>query len=340
MDNDHGEERERNPKNGVNRYITEIDKDDLKSMFYLLLGKPESYIKLFQEPLCLAPDDFIELNEQIVEKLTNHNIHAINITTTINYSESEIEQLGSWQEFINYNWKTRKETDSISIKWDFLVKIQGYEIPQRHTVHLKISNEISPIQLMRAIFSLDIDDMEKAEIDNAPMICRIDFINHILSEELMMIVENWQQSRIKKFYYSDLAKFIKKHKLTIARVIHYSIPLFVTFLSISVLLSDLIIKNSLELTVYANKLMLAIVVVSGVLIAYSYRLGKKIASKVYRGISEYGRFPIFNLTNGDKNRQDKAKHENRKSTWKIVWNIIKAILINLASTFIGFILQK
>ena len=48
--------------------IAKIPKEQLKSLFYLFAGKPDSRIKVFNKPIFIERDDIIELNDCIDRK--------------------------------------------------------------------------------------------------------------------------------------------------------------------------------------------------------------------------------------------------------------------------------
>lgn len=322
--------------------VAKVSKESLKALLYLTAGKPDSYIKLFHGPICIQPNDIIELNDLIQQKLGNHDVQAAITTVNINYSKDEIEQFGIWAEFVEHQWNTHKETETLTIKWDFLVKLPLYKLPQRHTVVLKIASKLTPLHFMQAMFSQDPDELENLESEMAPVVCRIDFINHILSDELMRIIEQWHKARIKPLYDPSYEKYIEKHKNTIARVIHYSIPFFVTAVAAGVLnkyVSDAYLDTS-SITIGIMKEFMFWLLGSGIAIAFMNLVGRWIATQVFDAIGSYGVHAVLVFTNGDKNKQRKLEQKNKVTIRKITWNVAKAVALDVISFLVTYLLFR
>jgi hypothetical protein len=323
-----------------NKYLAEFDPQDLKALFYLMAGKPDSRTKLFNSPINLNPNDFIELNELIISKLDNHNTDAVVSNITISFSNKEIKEISSWNEFSNQNWNTSPETESITLQWDFLINLPNYGCPQRHTIFIKVSSEFSPLQLMRAVFSLENHEIEEAELSNASMICRINFINHILSNELMNIVEEWYESRVKKTFDSKTRKFLEKRALAIARLIHYSFPFSMTILSLAFILNTNLLSNSQVINIYSLRIFSVSIIFSTMIILFLNKIGHIIASHFFTSIKSHGKHVVFNFTNGDETKQNRLSTEKKKNSRKVLSSIIFSIILDLVSSFIFFLLFR
>ncbi len=328
---------------GADDIVAKVPKESMKALLYMLAGKPDSNIKLFHDPICITPADVIELNNLIQEKLTNHSVEAAITTVNIVYAEDEIEQYGIWAEFVDHHWSTHKETESITVKWDFFVNLPAYKLPQRHTVVLKIASELTPLHVMQAVFSKDPDEIEKLESEVAPVVCRIDFINHVLSDELMRIIENWHKALIKPLFNYSSARFLSKHRDTIARVIHYSIPFFATIIAAGILNKyvSTVYQPNIQVSIGAMKSFMFWLLGSAVGITFlNQTLGHWLGSKAYNAIEHYGSHSIFDFTNGDKNKRKKLEQKNKSSLRNLFFSISGAIVINLISSIIAYFLFR
>lgn len=322
--------------------VAKVPKETLKALLYMVAGKPDSYIKLFRDPLCIQSSDIVELNSLIQQKLQNHDVQAAITTVNISYFKGEIEQYGVWAEFVEHQWNTHKETESITVKWDFLVKLPLYVLPQRHTVVLKITSKLNPLHLLQAMFSGDPDELENLESESAPVVCRIDFINHVLSDELMRIVENWHKSRIQPLFNPTFAKTLSKYDTTIARIIHYSFPFFSTILMAGILNKVLAVNylGASVITIDVMKVFMLWLLGSGAVVAFMAQLGKWVATQSYESIEGYGNHAVFDFTNGDKNRQRRLEQQNKESMTKFLLSFIGAVVVNIISSVITIYLFR
>jgi len=332
-----------NPNTSRNPVIKpNVSENDLKALFYMFVGKPDSNFKLFYEPITVKVDDIIELNERVTRKLINHQIAGIVTTVNINYRENEIEEFGIWESFLQKDWRTPNRTETLAIKWDFLVNFPNFQAPQRHTLLVKIQNGLSPWELMQMMFSEEPSDTNSIDLGSANIFCRVDFINNVLSDELIHIVEQWQESRIKPDIVNNSIKSLKKHAELIARICHYSIPISISILACALMFNfvSVIFPVNELVSVYIMRDYFLWLFLSLIISLLSLQIGKSIAQKVYESIREYGKTTIFELTNGDKNRQIELVKNNKK-TWKVLLlNSILALILNLVSAGIACVLFK
>ena len=75
------EEKQINQKNNsevksADEVVAKVPKEAFKAMFYMFTGKPDSQLKVFDNPVIITPNDLIELNTDICDKLTNHHVTA------------------------------------------------------------------------------------------------------------------------------------------------------------------------------------------------------------------------------------------------------------------------
>src|SRR5690606_15814333 len=124
-------------RNVLPRKISEYSKEDLKALLYLAVGKQDSNIKLFTEDIIINVSDLKELNSMIQEKLQHYDTTASISTVDIILEKKRAIQFGLWKEFCDFDWNIVEPTQSMLLKWDFLIKLPSYEAPQRHTISVK-----------------------------------------------------------------------------------------------------------------------------------------------------------------------------------------------------------
>ena len=269
--------------------IASTPREALKAMFYMFAGKPDSIVKIFDRRIVIKIEDIEELNLRIKEKLENHRIEGVLTSVDIGYENNKIDQLSSWDEFASKNWNIADVTDHILVKWDFLIKLPQYPIPQRHTLVVRLSSGIDPRQLFQLMISKGFDELDKIDEQVAPCHCRVDFINHILSQELINVVEEWNKSRLQPATRVGLCHYLKKIRVWIARAIHYSLPLCGVLLALSFLhnfTSQLNIEASLSLEDMRN--MLYWLTGTSFAVFILTKFGHWIAKKAYTALADYG----------------------------------------------------
>jgi hypothetical protein len=79
---------------------------------------------------------------------------------------------------------------------------------------------------MQAMFSKDPDEFEPLEIGPGTTTCRVDFVDHLLSSELLAIVSTWHRSCRKPEAVVPFIKTVKKRSTQITKLIRASVIMF------------------------------------------------------------------------------------------------------------------
>ncbi|MBP6859034.1 MAG: hypothetical protein KBC69_00205 [Candidatus Magasanikbacteria bacterium] len=313
--------------------------EDLKSFFYLTNGKLDSNIKIFKRKVFLNVQDIIDLNDLIQEKLKNHNTVVSVASINISFNKNKMKQFGAWREFLESNWSIPEVVENITMIWDFLVKLPSYIQPQRHTLTVRISANTDFATILPALLTGKINEADTFELKSSPVVCQVDFINHLLSDELINIVDGWVSSRKIAAVESRIKKWIQEHKKWFYNFISYSIPIFISAVSLGAIYgfrkSTGDVLNVDIMFWFMCWLLLSIVGFFGFV-----KISGAIAHFSYHAISEYGDFLVFNITNGDKNKQCEIDEANKNKFTKFLFGIVGSILINMVAGLISVCLFK
>ncbi len=175
--------------------VARVPKEQLKSLFYLFSGKPDSRIKTFKDAIQITKPDVLELHDCISAKLATHHIDAVIATVKIGYEGSQLSEFGTWAEFAGHTFTEPEKVEEIVVKWDFLVNVREYANPQRHTVLFRVSREMKPSQLFHMLGAGNHDELDQVDVMSCPAFCRVDFINAQISKELINVVSDWYEGR-------------------------------------------------------------------------------------------------------------------------------------------------
>ncbi|KAB7702107.1 hypothetical protein GBN33_03130 [Plesiomonas shigelloides] len=313
--------------------VATLPKEHLKSLFYLFAGKPDSRIKVFEKSIFLCVEDVIELNACITRKLQTNRVEGQITTVTISYKGSETQEFGTWDEFINHHWQESDCVEEVVVKWDFMLKLDGYEIPQRHTLLVRVSADIKPGKYLQMIASGNSDEFDQFDVLTAPAFCRVDFINSQISKELINQVSDWFASRREPALIPDKYYWFKQRRQGVAEVIHNLFPLMYSILWITALLW--INKNE-----YSGKISmeyLSIWIFSGFLfLTYSNRLGLNCAKKTFASLKALdGHKVAFEFTSGDKKKNAELLQRNKAQGWKFVKEVSLSMILNIIAGLIA-----
>lgn len=308
--------------------VASMPRDQLRSMFYLFSGKPDSRIKVFDGALYLRPADITELNACVVRKLNTHNIDASTSSVKVGYVGSEINEFGTWSEFESHHWQEPEKIEELVIKWDFLVNIQDLAVPQRHTLLFRVSTDIKPGKLLQLLSSGNSDDFDTEEMFASPAFCRVDFINAQLSKELINVVHEWHKGRASPKLIPSAYYWFKKRRQGIAEILDHWL-----LLSWSLMVASSMIYFAGRW--YPDGVPNHLAATGCFLAVYSLAPVRRIATRMAAGVFNSlrdieGSRVVFDFTSGDKKRILELQQENSKQGQRFLggaaWNIALNLL--------------
>jgi hypothetical protein len=164
--------------------------DEFKSIYCFLNAKPDSQIRLLKGIKKVELQDIFDLNLAINAKLYNHSVQTIIPNVQVTFSDREINEYSSWEELKRTEWNlVSKTVAGITATWQILIKNDNSPVPQPHSLKVRIGNEMPPKDAIQLLFSAD-DPDELMQL-NSPSMCRVDFVNSVLAEELLTLIERW-----------------------------------------------------------------------------------------------------------------------------------------------------
>lgn len=202
--------------------VAKLSGGELELLFQMFAAHPSSRTKVFTKPIFIERNDIVELNSCITRKLNTHDIKGQITSLLINYIDADVQEFSAWDEFISHHWQEPECIEELVIKWDFLVRLENYSPPQRHTLTVRISAGMKLSKLLQMFSSGNSDDFNDADILTAPAFCRIDFMNEQISKELINEVSDWFKGRKKPLLMPNAYSWFKKRRGKIAQFIHYS----------------------------------------------------------------------------------------------------------------------
>lgn len=314
-----------------NQVVAALNQSDLRSIFHLLVGKPDSTQQHFERRVIVNVQAICDLHERMKDKLVNHRIDGLIATVDVSFEDKTTIEFGTWVEFENFRWTGPKETSDVRLRWEFLVAVDGFEVPQRHAVTVKLSPRLKPFDVMRAVFSKDPSEIDSIEIEDVPIICRVDFVNHVLSKELLAIVDEWVKGLPQPSVADSWFSWFEKHEEFVTAALRYSAPVVAgvaAYMSLGYLFIDSLaggqpisLDDSLTISRWALASILAVYLID--------KGSNLIAHKAYESIQKYGSYKMFQLTNGDNAGSQKMQKRNNRQVRNFLINLSISLTINV-----------
>ena len=326
------------PENRSNADLPSPRLEDYKAFYHWLNAKPDSEVKIYPETKRIKREDIVELNEKILEKLANHDIVSNQTTVNVNLGNNRVLSFGSFEQFQIADFVISTRTKSINITWDFYVQLPGFKLPQRHTLKLRLGSHIRPSDFLHVMFQGDDDTEYEETFANA--VCKIDFINPVLSSELFAIVSTWHEALPKNFYTKKINKLLKRH---IGKIQQATILLFM--IAGIFLMSGFfrIFGNKLPDIKLVNidiKYFFILLFSCSIFVYLFYIMGKFWSNRTERTLRSIEPLNIFDITRGDRNSIEEINEKNKKNSLKILYDFLIALGVNILSFFICFLIEQ
>ena len=157
---------------------------DKKSMLYEIFNKRDSLTKVYNKCAVISLNDIYDLKDRVLEKLSIHQNQNVT-SVSVGLSGGKNLNFGVWKEFELHEWRENQYIKHINIVFESLIQIPGQELPEKHTLVVKLTSGINPGELLNLIFTGKIEDVDEFEINAATIVARVDFINQVLGDELI-----------------------------------------------------------------------------------------------------------------------------------------------------------
>lgn len=315
--------------------VSEYEKflTNYKAVYQAMTAKNDCRSKIFPRNVRVKLDDIYDLNNRIVEKLRNYNLLGFSTSITANFKGRQTIDFSSWNEFENHKWNESEAVLALTIVWEFNVLLPQYELPQKHLLVVKLTDGLRPEEMLNIVFAGKLENMDEIERQVCPVVVRVDFINYILGDELLRIVEEWDKGL--PIQYGGENKFVskvKKQKRKLAFIIQYITDIIYICCAISLFnftIHSFEIEKVYDLSIGNIEEMIWILGVLIVIFIFVNRIAQWLANMLYMSLGEEPDTHIFEINKGDTNLQEKLQIRNKKTKMSVVMSVIGTILINL-----------
>jgi hypothetical protein len=320
--------------------IAAVDKDAFRAMFYLFAGKPDSKHQTFKGKVTLSPADLVDVNTRIHDKFRLHSITSVITTVSMSLEKNQTLDFGTWAEFLSHDWRDPAAVKDLTIRWDFLIKLESYAQPQRHTLTVNFSGGMTPATMLRVVANA-VDSPQDIDVSKmfGGCIARVDFISHGLADELLALIGKWHSLLPTSPSAGTIFEKCEKNDKRIAATIHHSVPMTAAVVAYFGLryVGKSYDLNSVATVGVVQDFCLWILG-TFVLLWASYQVGEFVAQRSYDAITRFGAHHTFRFTSGDNKLVKELAEKNKKSSIRFCWSIAHAIALHVVAGLIVFYL--
>lgn len=321
-----------NPQNAISKFNI----NNVNALLALLHGKNDSICKLFNKEIKVDITNLKQLNKMIYDKLETHNVDAITTNVDITFLSKQILHFKSWHEFENYDFNAvNSSTKSIFIQWDFFVTVDGYDIPQRHTVNIRIASSPQPSDMFKVLLSGGFDESHDIDIQGSTMICKVDFINNTLAEELVNIAAKWndlcecavhEKGKVLQFLYLNRSKIANIAEISTILLICSTIALLTK-------LTGVFSFSANNITVFWFLMLFSLPLFCAI-----KDVSRLFGKHIFNRLGEVMQIHIFNISHGDVKSNERIKKDSncKKECFLFIIDLLLSIIISI----VFFALEK
>lgn len=308
-----------------------------KAVYQAMTAKHDCKSKIFPRNVKVRLEDIKDLNDRIVTKLKNYNEAGFSISVNVSFVGRQTIEFSSWGEFEDHKWNESDAINSVTVIWEFNAILPQYGVPQKHVLVVKMTDGLRPEEMINIVFAGKLENIEDIEKQMYPVVARVDFINYTLGDELLHIVEQWNNSLELQEEEPGYAQKVRKHKRKIAFVLNYVTDFIVLISFIKIAINVLCGFGNQKISELTTDNVCQLVWLVGILVMVFVLIDKIsvwLANTFYKTWGMEKEWHVFAINKGDEKIQKKLDTEHRQSKWLTLGSIIGTFLINLICTVV------
>lgn len=308
------------------------------SILALMHGKTDSICRVYNKEIFIDMDKLGNLNELVHEKISLHNVPACTLSITITLTNKKIFEFTTWDQFRNFKWNyTNIHTKSVYLQWDFFLQLDGFAVPQKHSLSVRISSQPNSSEILKAMFTGGLDEIDSVDVNTSTLICKVDFINNVLAEELIHVVERWYENcepaiKVK----GRFIQFAYKFRRLLAHIFEWTVGILLILLLAVFMKLFLLTDNSTNyLTDIGHFVILSFLCFMPLYQIYSY-LTNRCGALIFNKLEDIMDIHVFKITNGDEKHSQKI-YKRSKITREMIM-IISGICFDIILGIVFYLL--
>jgi len=158
-----------------------MGKSDMGALFRVLTEKQDTDTQIYNRDILVDLKGIGALEKAVKTQLALYQKLSFTTNVLVTFSDNRTKQFHSIEELPRFNWETPLETISLALRWNILIAAIPGEKPTEHNILVRLASGVKPQDLMRAMFSKDLDEMESLEIASAGCACHVTFATQSLA---------------------------------------------------------------------------------------------------------------------------------------------------------------
>lgn len=263
---------------------------------------------------------------------------GMNTSVTVSFRGKDSIEFSSWQAFESHQFNENYSINAITLIWEYYAQLPKYKIPQKHTLVVKLSDGLRPEEMINLVFAGKLEDFKDIDEEISPVVARVDFVNPLLGDELLALVEKWNESlQIPENRQNIIYTFMQGNRRKLAYFLSYISLAIVSLFGITIVLnyiSNLNIDSvsNIHFVQFESCIYVSFLVVMGCILLH--KLVEFLVNVFFHMLSIDDYKHVFMISNGDQKKQAAITRHYKGNVRKLIGSIVFTFLINLACTIV------
>lgn len=323
IENNDGSEIIVEGRNGANTISLQTYQD----IYNQITGRSEEVTKISKKSIKVVLEDIRQLDLKIHQILEQFNVRSFNSSFTTYFDQNQKDVHSSIERLLSSNTSSNCCTDSIAIKYNFLITLPKATNPQNYVVNVRIINRLVNQRKILAELPIGAPKSIAGMFATKTFEAKIEYVDYAVARTIMSAIDEWHDALDE----SNESKFIHFAK----RVSHFIPPLFkyVSLLVASATLINYLPNLSDEKQDFVG---IATLSVYGFLfLFFSYKIGNTLGHFVEQSIDSANEISYVKFTRGDEKLVVDSCTENKLAYVKATVGTIFTTLLNVVAKYWG-----
>lgn len=279
------------------------------------------------------------MNSMIVEKFKSHYDDAgFSINVAVSFSGKDSIEFNSWQAFEAHQFNESCPINAITIIWEYYAKLPKYQVPQKHTLVVKLSDGLRPEEMINLVFAGKLEDFKDIDEEISPVVARVDFVNPLLGDELLALVEKWNEDlKVPENKQNKIYTLMQRNKRKLAYFFSYISLGIVSLLGIAIVLNyifnlGIVSVSDICFKQFENCVYMTFATIMGCILLYKFV--EFLINIFFHMLNLDDYKHVFMISNGDQKKQLAITNHYKGNIRKLIGSIVLTFLINLVCTLV------
>jgi hypothetical protein len=165
----------------------------LQGIYHELTGKSENVSKSYSSPFQVTASDLDQLNYRILQYCEQYHVTGTTTSIKVYYVDDTQDTFTSFEKFRHFNAGSASSTESVLLKYNFLIILPKLNKPQTYTLSIRIASRIAVEKRMRNETPFQIPQIIKV-MGVRTAVVDVTYVDYVVARSMLGVVDQWFSS--------------------------------------------------------------------------------------------------------------------------------------------------